>query len=135
MGRLTAHFKEEEFACKDGTAVPPEYRGNLGYIVRAAEVIRAEWNAPMIIVSGYRTEEYNKRCGGAPKSQHLTASAMDIRIKASNGQYVDPQNVAKSIEDLIARGALLDGGIGTYESFVHYDVRTIHGAPPARWRG
>ena len=33
----------------------------------------------MIINSGYRSEEVNRKCGGAKGSNHLTGCAVDIR--------------------------------------------------------
>ena len=35
---------------------------------------------PIIITSGYRSPELNKKVGGAPTSNHLTGCAMDIRV-------------------------------------------------------
>ena len=34
---------------------------------------------PIIITSGYRSEEVNMKCGGAKNSNHLTGCAVDIR--------------------------------------------------------
>ncbi len=34
---------------------------------------------PIIISSGYRSEEVNQKCGGAKNSNHLTGCAVDIR--------------------------------------------------------
>ncbi len=34
---------------------------------------------PVIINSGYRSEEVNRKCGGAKGSNHLTGCAVDIR--------------------------------------------------------
>ena len=34
---------------------------------------------PLIITSGYRSEEVNRMCGGAVNSNHLTGCAVDIR--------------------------------------------------------
>ena len=36
-------------------------------------------DAPIIINSGYRSPEVNKRVGGSPTSNHLTGCAVDIR--------------------------------------------------------
>ena len=35
--------------------------------------------SPVIINSGYRSEEVNQKCGGAKGSNHLTGCAVDIR--------------------------------------------------------
>jgi uncharacterized protein YcbK (DUF882 family) len=80
---------------------------------------------PVIISgSGYRTTSHNKKVGGAPKSQHLTASAADISVKS-----MTPKQLANSIEELIAKGKMKQGGIGIYPTFVHYDIR----GTKARW--
>ncbi len=36
--------------------------------------------SPLVINSGYRSPEVNKRVGGAPTSNHLTGCAVDIRV-------------------------------------------------------
>ena len=38
-----------------------------------------ERDEPIIITSGYRSAEVNKRVGGSPTSNHLTGCAVDIR--------------------------------------------------------
>ncbi len=38
-----------------------------------------ERDEPIIITSGYRSPEVNKRVGGSPTSKHLTGCAVDIR--------------------------------------------------------
>lgn len=38
-----------------------------------------EGDIPLIINSGYRSEEVNRCCGGSPTSNHLTGCAADIR--------------------------------------------------------
>ena len=38
-----------------------------------------EHDIPIIISSGYRSEEVNRKCGGAKNSNHLTGCAVDIK--------------------------------------------------------
>ena len=40
-----------------------------------------EMEVPIIINSGFRSEEVNRLCGGASHSNHLTGCAVDIRCK------------------------------------------------------
>ncbi len=41
---------------------------------------------PLIITSGYRSEEVNRLCGGAKGSNHLTGCAVDIRCMGPEHQ-------------------------------------------------
>lgn len=118
MTPITEHFNFEEFACHDGTAVPTRYQGNLVLLCAALEVIRKEINFPISINSGYRTETYNRKIGGSPRSQHLTAKAADLR----QGK-IKPGALAQVIEKLIEAGRIPEGGLGIYDGFVHYDIR------------
>mgnify|MGYP003661082960 FL=1 len=127
MSAITLHFKSTEFDCKDGTAYPEEWYPRLVTLCVCLEQIRHELGGkPITVISGYRTKPYNERCGGSKKSQHLEGIAVDIRVKG-----VSPQEVADTIESLIADGRCLEGGIGVYEdqNFCHYDYRGIK----ARW--
>ena len=40
---------------------------------------RSEEEIPVLITSGYRSEQVNMKCGGAKGSNHLTGCAVDIR--------------------------------------------------------
>ena len=110
------YFKIEEFACKDGTKVPEEYYDNVQELMDNLDILREHLGYPIIINSGYRTPEYNKSVGGAKKSQHLTASAADIRLN------VTPSVVQKSIKKLMNDGDMKKGGLGIYNTFTHYDI-------------
>ena len=114
----SVHFKLEEFHCKDGTPVPEEYYNNVQELMDNLEVIREHFGGiyPIRINSGYRTPEYNKSVGGASKSQHLTASAADIRIS------ITPSIVQDAIEQLQKEGKIKKGGLGRYTTFTHYDI-------------
>jgi len=46
----------------------------------------ADEEMPLIITSGYRSEEVNRLCGGAKGSNHLTGCAVDIRCMGPEHQ-------------------------------------------------
>ena len=111
----TAHFKLSEFKCKDGTAVPEQYYPNALKLMNVLERIReACGNRPITINSGYRTVAYNKKVGGASKSQHLYAAAADITVSG-----VNPSRVYDICNSIIGN----TGGVGKYKNFTHVDVR------------
>jgi uncharacterized protein YcbK (DUF882 family) len=122
--RLTKNFTLEEFRCKDGKPVPIIYYFNVMRLAHNLQVIRDYLGVPIEVVSGYRTESHNKAVGGAPHSQHLTASAADIKAQGKT-----PAQVKAAIDQLIARGDLAQGGVGLYSTWVHYDIR----GEGARW--
>jgi hypothetical protein len=55
MGDLTEHFSRHEFDCHDGSDVPPSLLPNLRRLCAALEILRANLDCPITIVSGYRT--------------------------------------------------------------------------------
>ena len=121
---LTTNFDMVEFACKDGTPVPEEYYNNVQQLANNLQVLRDYIGEPLHINSSYRHPAYNKKIGGKPKSQHLTASAADITAKSYS-----PKKLALIIEKLIAEKRMKQGGLGVYPGFVHYDIR----GTKARW--
>lgn len=124
----TAHFALKEFDCKDSarTRAPEAIRGNIQTVMEQLEVLRVDLGVPITITSGYRTVAYNKSVGGATKSQHLCGTAADIKVKDHT-----PTQVKAAIERLIAAGKMKQGGVGLYNTFVHYDIR----GTKARWSG
>jgi len=121
---MTPHFKRKEFDCSDGTVVPSEYMDNLQELCNNLEVLRDYLNSPISITgSGYRTKSHNKKVG-AKNSQHLYAKAADINAKGYT-----PKELYDSIETLIKLGRMRQGGLGLYNTFVHYDIR----GTKARW--
>ena len=59
---------------------------------------------PIVISSGYRSEEVNRKCGGAKGSNHLTGCAVDIRCYG-------PEHMIRMA------GILLDIADGTHREF------------------
>ena len=110
--QLSAHFKVREFACGDGSdavLVAPR-------LVMALETIRAHFDAPVVIHSGYRTPQYNAKVGGVAHSQHCYGMAADISVKDQT-----PAAVAAYARQLMPDW----GGVGIYakKGFTHIDVR------------
>ena len=75
--------------------------------------LRTTLGKPMIVNSGYRSPEHNKRVGGAAQSMHLEGKAFDISMANH-----DP---ASFIAAARAAGFM---GIGTYprSNFIHIDT-------------
>jgi uncharacterized protein YcbK (DUF882 family) len=122
--QLTANFHLSEFACKDGKPVPQRYLLNVTTLAKQLQVLRDELDEPIHINSAYRHAEYNKRIGGKPESQHITASAADITVKSKT-----PKQLKAIVERLIKQKKLYFGGIGLYPGFLHVDIRDGR----ARW--
>ena len=122
--KISRNFDLSEFACNDGTDVPAEYLPNVITLAKNLQVLRDTLKKPVTINSGYRSPDYNKKIGGASKSQHLVAKAADIRVPGLLA--IEVYNV---ILRLIEQGKMHNGGLGLYDTFVHYDVR----ATSERW--
>lgn len=121
---LSTNFKLEEFACKDGVPVPVVYWENVQELACNLQILRDSFKQPILINSAYRHLDYNRAIGGSKNSRHLTAEAADIRIKG-----VRPEEIYARIERLIETGKMKEGGLGLYDTFVHYDIR----GNKARW--
>lgn len=115
--KLTQNFYLSEFQCKDGSITPKEVILRLQKLSIQLQVLRDYLGRPIKINSGYRTIEYNRNIGGVKGSQHTLGNAADITIEGYT-----PKEVANHIEYLINKGLMLQGGIGVYNTFVHYDI-------------
>ena len=109
--KIARHFKVKEFACKDGS--PIVFIDD--YLYNILDILRHDLKKPVIITSGYRTPEWNKKCGGAKYSYHMRGMAADIRVDG-----MSPKEVAKKLDEIVPDGC----GIIVYKTWVHFDVRT-----------
>ena len=116
--KLTENFSLDEFKSKDGASFPAEVMQNLSILAEQLQALRDHLGKPITITSGYRSKEHNKKIGGALDSYHVRGMAADIQVAG-----MKPKEVAEEIEKLIKEGKMLEGGIGIYNSWVHYDHR------------
>ena len=128
---MTKNFSLKEFdckgnckECKDGCDMPSDVYMNIIKLVKQLQFLRDYTGRAITINSGYRSPEHNAKVGGSQTSQHLLGKAADITIEG-----LKPKEVYKIIEDLIDMGEMLQGGLGLYDTFVHYDIRKTK----ARW--
>ena len=121
---MTKNFKLKEFECKDGSKMPLEVYENIIKLSGQLQALRDYLGRPITINSAYRSPEHNAKVGGSKTSQHLLGKAADITV-----QSLKPVEVFAIIEDLIDLGVMLQGGLGLYDTFVHYDIRKTK----ARW--
>jgi len=117
-GYLSENFKESEFACKGKGTLPVQ--GIAPKLLELLESLRAHFDAPIKINSGYRSPEHNAKVGGAKGSYHVKGMAADIVVKGVPASKVYNYLNAHHY-----------GGVGRYSRFTHVDVRD----GKARWQG
>jgi len=122
--KLTKNFNLKEFECKCGCDMPLEVYENVIKLAGELQKLRTYLDRPIKINSAYRCLEHNSKIGGSKNSQHLLGKASDIVVES-----LKPAEVFIIIEDLIDFGELLQGGLGNYKTFTHYDIRKTK----ARW--
>ena len=103
--RLSEHFLLSEFTrsstaerlgiCNELDPFYPTHKdiiANLRNLCeQVLEPLRAYVRQPIIISSGYRSPALNQALRGAPRSQHLTGEAADIRLPTYNCRGVNGQ--------------------------------------------
>lgn len=102
------HFTKDEFKCHCGCGV----KMNRDFVFRV-DSLRARLGFPLVVTSGYRCEEWNKKVGGSPNSKHIQGLAADLKIVSSNHRY----EVLKEVFSMHF------AGIGIADNFVHIDDR------------
>ncbi|MDD3768852.1 MAG: D-Ala-D-Ala carboxypeptidase family metallohydrolase [Aminobacterium colombiense] len=73
--QLTPHFNLREFQCSCCQQVklwPP--------LVECLEKLRSLWQEPIVLTSGYRCLNHNKRVGGVANSLHVEGRAADVVV-------------------------------------------------------
>ncbi len=127
----SAHLSWSELACRDGTPYPDQWRVSRARpLALCFEEVRQYIDAPIQILSGYRTKSHNRKHGGARKSQHVHGRGLDMATP--DGWSFD--FFLWHILSVANRPGSLLRGIGVYPWWgVHIDTRP--GTRLARWRG
>ncbi len=115
---LTSNFRLEEFASPDADYFPISVINNLAELAQNLEIIRSRLGEPIYISSGWRTVDHNRKVGGVKNSQHLQGKAADIW-----SEIYSPKEIYHIIDQFINAGVMKEGGLGLYNTFVHYDIR------------
>jgi uncharacterized protein YcbK (DUF882 family) len=122
MGDLSEHFSRREFACH-GTDCCGGTAAVDSRLIEALEAFRVAVNRPVLINSGFRCLRHNRIVGSTDSSQHPRGRAADISL-------IDDMTINEMAALAEEISAFRYGGIGTYDFFIHVDVRTDS---PARW--
>jgi putative chitinase len=85
--RLTEHFLLEEFTLSStalALGIPndptPEHLEHLKHLAECMETVRALFDKPIEITSGYRNPQINAAVGGVPNSAHALGHAADFHV-------------------------------------------------------
>lgn len=113
--KISPHFKLSEMACKDGSD-KVLYSTEL---MEKLEELRAYGGFTVSINSGYRTPAYNKKIGGASRSQHVLGNAADIVVR-KEGKVVDTKKLCCLCQSLGFKGI---GYISA--NAIHVDMRAV----------
>tara|TARA_R110000851_G_scaffold227519_4_gene380337 strand:- start:4547 stop:4903 length:357 start_codon:yes stop_codon:yes gene_type:complete len=106
------YFVRSEFECQCGCGFDT-VDAQLLVILTA---VREHFKSSVIITSGCRCEEHNRKVGGAKKSYHIVAKAADFKVKG-----VSPSEVMDFLEKTYPN----QYGFIEYSSWVHADPRDV----------
>lgn len=103
------YFKYYEFDSPDVDGSGQMMNSELLQMLDTARELYAK---PMVITSGFRTEEHNAKVGGTANSSHLRGLAADISCKTSGERW-------DMLDSLIKAGF---NRIGIAKTFIHVDI-------------
>lgn len=115
---LTPHFSLEELTNSSKAmslgienTPEPEHRINLQHLAECLEEVRALFNRPMEITSGYRNPVVNAAVGGVANSAHALGHAADFHVDG--------------FEDLAAAKVIRDSGL-LFDQLIYELNRCVH---------
>ena len=120
-----------EMHCRSKALYPAAFvrDGTWDRLLATFNRIREAHGSALQVVSGYRDPVYNAKIGGAKQSQHMLGAACDV--VPYNGTAAELHTL---ILEMHKTGKLpFLGGLGQYNTFVHFDVRKV--SVLAQWKG
>lgn len=103
------HFTKDEFKCRCGCGIKMDRE----FVLRL-DSLRERLGSVLIVTSGYRCAEYNKKIGGSPNSKHIQGLAVDLKVNSSTHRY-------KILKEAFQMNF---SGVGHGSTFIHLDDRT-----------
>jgi hypothetical protein len=104
---------------------PENVKVNLRILQEQLNILNSYIRKPIIITSGYRDPVRNSKAGGVKGSKHTLGQAADFKVTG-----MTPKELYNIIENLIKSKAMIQGGLGLYSTWIHYDIR----GTKARWK-
>lgn len=109
--QFTKNFSSKEFECREPHP-SGEHRISKD-LTDKLQQLREAMGVPLTITSGYRHEAYNKKIGGASKSQHIHGKAADVKCTDLDKLFEECKKIFPAVGDGRKRG------------FIHVDVREL----------
>ena len=127
--QISKNFNLKEFQCKGTGQVKIHEK-----LLELLQELRDTLEQPIIINSGYRSKEHNKKVGGAKRSQHLEGTAVDISLGNLDYSAKELSIFVKNVAEDVGIGAE-NLGLGYANTFLHVDVRGLIGEnSPVEWK-
>ena len=123
LNRISEHLATQEICCRCGCGLGRNTHDIDPCVVAYFEIIRSVIKTPLIITSGLRCPDWNKKVGGVPDSIHCAGGALDIKYPTAN----DKISFLSLCDEVVGMG-----GVGQYETFVHIDCGDLYGLPKYR---
>ena len=123
MGDLSKNFSLSEFKCKGKDCncgeMPNDVLDNIKIVAEMLQIVRNRLNKAITINSGYRCEYHNDVVvKGSKNSQHKLGKASDIVVDG-----MSPNKVFSILNKMMLDEEIKLGGLGLYNTFVHFDIR------------
>lgn len=103
-------FSDKELACKCNCGKGLQDMDQS--FINRLDMLRTSVGTPLVITSGMRCNNWNQKCKGQPKSQHLIGKAVDIACAEADKRW-----------KLVTCATSLGLSCGIDGSFVHVDSR------------